>query len=293
MRRKSSAFTLTELLAVMVIIGILMALLLPAIQRARRQALVSATRVTIAQIEDAIKMYIDAFGGPPPPPYQYLDNTNTLVGPPARPAAPADEYEYYYEDVDMTAAQRQYAEAHSSVDLNRDGDITDVFNIEVSLKPYRAPAGPSTWYAHNDAGNQGRLDDSEALYVFLTARFRKFAPRPPATDFGPQSDGTIILSATVNVGPLINPEEAKTCDIDEDGFLEFADAFGGPIRYNNNGFTGRYIVVGRDPSSGNVITERHKALGVDLYSYGPDKINNYGANDDVTGADDIANWHKK
>ncbi len=66
MRRRESGFTLIELLMVVLVIGLLVVMLVPAVGAVKRAVRISMTETRIWEIDSAIGLYKDTFGDYPP-----------------------------------------------------------------------------------------------------------------------------------------------------------------------------------------------------------------------------------
>lgn len=108
--RRRSAFTLLELLAVIVIISILLALILPAISGAFRNAATAEVSAEFTQLDSAIQAFKQDFGG--------LEPWSTVV---------LTEEGGAWTSVSKTRIRRLWPQFNFGIDrdLNGDGDATD------------------------------------------------------------------------------------------------------------------------------------------------------------------------
>jgi len=119
MKSPKKAFTLTELLVVMVIIGVLMALLLPAITRARETGRRTQCKNRLRQIGQAMAMYVAEEGDNNYFPPTYLataDNGATWTAPAAAAPHPAELAAFYRNDPTAWALAPAYVTNTSRCD---------------------------------------------------------------------------------------------------------------------------------------------------------------------------------
>lgn len=109
-----SAFTLIELLAVITIIGIIAAFLIPTLGAVKRKELINKTQAEMAQIETAIERYKAAYGFYPP------DNPNNPIYNPL-----------YFELLGTTNNNGTYYALDGSANI-KSGDLAGAFNNSIS-----------------------------------------------------------------------------------------------------------------------------------------------------------------
>ena len=148
-RRQRTAFTLVELLVVIAIIGILVALLLPAIQAAREAARRSQCNNNLKQLGVALHNYHDTFRVMPPGLYNRINDWSTA--PPVGTSCNRNGwFPHVLPFIEQTALYEQWVnESHLGIDgLSFSGRHTAVpafFVRRIQLVPRRRPMGfPAT-----------------------------------------------------------------------------------------------------------------------------------------------------
>lgn len=156
MKTRREAFTLIELLVVIAIIGVLIALLLPAVQAAREAARRSQCTNNLKQIGLAVHNYADVHGRYP-------------IGRGTRPARPYTiTSRYNYSGFSMILPYMEQTPLYSAINFNLtmtvpDGNATAMATVISSyLCPSESQMTPSNWAGNNYRFNEG----SNILYSY-------------------------------------------------------------------------------------------------------------------------------
>ena len=134
-RRSRLGFTLVELLVVIAIIGVLVALLLPAVQAAREAARRSQCSNNLKQFGLALHMYHDTFKVFPP----RRGGTTSCDG-----ASDLPRVKCNYDRLSAFVALLPYYEQKAMADQIQAGNVTDTNGNLIS------PGGPAAWYNNNN-----------------------------------------------------------------------------------------------------------------------------------------------
>lgn len=183
MRR--SAFTLVELLVVIAIIGVLVALLFPAIQAAREAARRMSCQSNLRQIVLAAHNYEDTIGLLPPSfciqPGTVLSGNNGSWSAQAR-ILPYMEQGNAYEKVQLDVAWDNVANFSTGVPTMRvpiyrcPSEAKNFLRVKADGSPYTAPINYGfnfgTWFIHDPATSRG---GDGALYVNSALTLASFA----------------------------------------------------------------------------------------------------------------------
>jgi prepilin-type N-terminal cleavage/methylation domain-containing protein/prepilin-type processing-associated H-X9-DG protein len=156
MSRRRAGFTLIELLVVIAIIGVLIALLLPAVQAAREAARRAQCTNNLKQIALAVHTYADVHGRFP-------------IGRGTRPPQPYTlASRYNYSGFSMILPQMEQQPLYASINFNltmtiQPGNSTALTTVVSSfLCPSESQAVPTQWGGNNYRFNEG----SNVLYSY-------------------------------------------------------------------------------------------------------------------------------
>lgn len=186
--RQARGFTLVEMLIVVAIIGLLMALLFPAIQRAQLSARRARVQLEIEQLSQALNQYRSKYGEPPP---SYLGNTEGSYGPAYGDAVVARHFRKRFPSIG--AVGTNWAEVQHEIFMRsgwRMQDMTPAEALVFWLGGYRNSDFEMTGFSMNPKTPLSLGGQREApLYDFDTSRLRDLNSNgwpeyyPPGTDF--------------------------------------------------------------------------------------------------------------
>ena len=184
-RRKPLGFTLVELLVVIGIIAILIAMLLPALTAARRQAQLVQCQSNLRQIGTAMVMYMNTFNGCAPPSFVYPQDFTIKQGGFA-PITLKPEGVYWW--------MRLQIERTLSGITNPSSSVTVCPADLEPFQPYASPANRKEWF-----------NCSYGINNFMTihdgASWSAGGAKPDGID---DISPTLPLSTTIRRQPRVN-----------------------------------------------------------------------------------------
>ncbi len=238
-RRSDRGFTLVELLVVIAIIGILVALISPAIFGAVSRAKIARIRIEITAMSQALEDYKTRYGQYPPDLSGVNPSNLTLA---SVNAAGYNDYKAIQLHLQRSFRDRTTTGADNNNQLGAD------------VLPIR-PAG-SAWYPEpvamtlQDSSDLAEIDPSEALVLWLSG----FSPDPRNPLRG------------VNHAPLFEFDKARLIDPDGDGYPSYypkGDKTGSPYLYyasSNGGYQATALGVQAINNNGGVKTSSSQKL---------------------------------
>lgn len=186
-RPPRSAFTLIEILAVIVVIAILISLLVPAVMGAMKKVRITSVRAEISQFETAIGKFKATYGMEPPSSIVLQETAANWASDPTSRAIIRQLWQQY----DFTA----------NIDINGNGNTTDTITL----------TGPECLVFFLGGPNVTNTPGTTPLNIGACRGFSK----NPAFPFD--------RTSMTREGPLFEFQVNRFKDMDGDGFPEYVD----------------------------------------------------------------------
>jgi prepilin-type N-terminal cleavage/methylation domain-containing protein len=201
---KRHAFTLTELLVVITIIGILAAMMLGAVNATREMGKEYATKATIAKLNDIIMERYESYMTRRVP-------ISTQGMPPKQ-----------------SAQNRLYA-IRDLMRMEMPDRLQDVPTPPVTSPSYAGPVGDAPIMLPNPVAG---VPQSIAIPALPMLYYRRLAKSPPSAGNGVQNGAAELLYMIVSMGDPEAMEQFNSSEIGDtnsNGYQEFLDGWGRPI----------------------------------------------------------------
>jgi len=213
MRRERSGFTLVELLVVIAIIGVLVALLLPAVQAAREAARRSSCSNNLKQIGLAMHNYHDTYLKFPP---AFIKANGTDMHAWGTHILPFIEQENIY-----TAIEPDFGTQKSAPTPSTAGAVIDAYRCPSSILPDHENDGVATSnYNCNHGGNNSSGDQGGIFDRNSKIRFRDITDGTSSTILVGETEGKSNLSSSLYpVWAYTNNDRASVWNVGNDTFV--------------------------------------------------------------------------
>ena len=202
MRTTSRAFTLVELLVVIAIIGILVALLLPAVQAAREAARRTSCYNNLKQIGLALQAYHDAVRQFPPA-YVVSPTTNAPMGP---PDAATGDTGPGWGFLALTLPYLEQGPLAQSLNVNLPcWAPANAPRVKTAVPSFLCPAAANGTLDYNvvNAGGQTLATFGRSNYVGMAGRTSPWGQYyDPATDLSDVADGVLYRNSRTRIADI-------------------------------------------------------------------------------------------
>ncbi|HVX10849.1 MAG TPA: DUF1559 domain-containing protein [Pirellulales bacterium] len=257
MRQKRSAFTLVELLVVIAIIGLLVSLLLPAVQAARESSRRTSCFNNLKQVGISMQTYHDVLGQFPPA-YVVSPTTNTLMG---APDPTTGDTGPGWGFLAMILPFGEQAPLYNSLNVNLPcWAPANAGPVRTKVAAYVCPSATNVLSTYNvvDSSGNSLATFASANYVGVAGRFSPWQQYfDPATDLstisvgGATVDGVLYRNSRTRLADITDGT-SHTIMVSEKTPYHSESTWVGVVPNGVTCPTLRFATVGCDPASSQV-----------------------------------------